>query len=146
MAEKRVLTTSWILVSIGAILLFATVGLPLLMYGQGNFGNRFGGNRGGGSLPIVVPHTIEDFISIRQDNCWISISAHVNEGDFDISRVICVISPGTQVELMYNGRTGRYDGSICLDRGSYDFYLLVHTVDGLVWRMPEDGYWRFQAK
>ncbi|MBU6997432.1 MAG: hypothetical protein HXS41_04045 [Theionarchaea archaeon] len=145
MAEKGVLTKSWILVSMIAILLFSTVGLPLLMYGQGNFGNRFGGNRGS-SLPPIIPHAIEEFVSIRQEDCWVSISAHVNEGDYDIARVICIFRSGTQLELMYNGRTGRYDGSICLDRGPYDYYLSVYTVDGLMWRMPGDGYWRFQAR
>ncbi len=149
MTKKNLLTKSWILVSIVAILLFATVGLPLLLFGQGNFMNR-GGGRGnvggvGGPLP-VTPIAVTEDTRLRQDGCWAEMSVHIREGDYNVQRVIWIIEPSTQVELIYNWRSKRWEGTICLERGVYTCTFRVYTDDGVMWRIPRDSHWKFDVR
>jgi hypothetical protein len=147
MAHKRLLTKSWILVSLTAIILFATVGLPLIMLGQGNMGNMgnrwLRGNLGGMGPPVpVIPAAVPADVRIRQSGCWVEMSLHMRECDYTVERVIWYIDPNTQVELIYNWRSRRWEGSICLQNGTYHYTFRAVTDDGIMWRIPQDDYWK----
>jgi hypothetical protein len=149
MTNKKMLTKSWVLISLTAILLFATVGLPMLLFGQGEMGNLGNMGRrplGGHGPPPVVPTAIPEDVRTRQDDCWEKMSVHIRNGDYIVERVVWNIEPGTQVELVYNWRLKRWEGSICLAPGTYNYSFRVYTDDGLMWRMPRDGYWRFTVR
>lgn len=143
------LTKSWVVISLTAILLFATIGLPLLMFGQGNMGNRgFGGrgNIGGHGPPPVIPSVIPEDVRIRQEDCWAQMSVHVRNGNYVVERVIWYIEPNIQVELVYSWRHKRWEGSICLEPGVYRYSFRAYTDDNLIWRLPQEGYWTFTAR
>jgi hypothetical protein len=151
MISKK-LTRSWVIISLTAILLFATVGLPMLLFGQGGIGNMGNrgfsarGNFGGQALPPVIPNAIPADVRIRQDDCWVEMSVHVRNGDYTVERVIWYIEPGTQVELVYNWRLRRWEGSICLQSGVYRYHFQIHTDDGLIWLAPQEGNWTAEVR